>query len=388
MPYCKCCGKTMDEKQFYRSHRLDRYPPEGIMDTCKKCLTMSLDNFDSRTYLPILEAIDIPYIKEAWDGLLTKYKDNPDKLVGTTVLGRYISKMKLNQYATLRWDDTERIAEEAKQTLIKSMRAQGYDDDEISAAVAKGEKPVEKPASLAAPQEAVGEAQYLDPEQTTDEVSESLTEEDKTMLTLKWGRGYTWSQKVRMEQLYQDFMKSYDINTAGGKDTLIMVCKTSLKANELLDAGDVEGFQKMQKAYDSLMKSGKWQPAQAKGAEGDEYVDCISDLVLLCEKEGFIPRYYVDKPQDKVDQTLADYKHYLHSLVTEELNLGSMIESSLRAIAQDKAREAIIDVEDEDEEAVQEDAIMDYDAPVLTNQDFSDFEDKIAAEREEDKGVV
>ena len=37
---------------------------------------------------------------------------------------------------------------------------------------------------------------------------------------------------------------------------------------------------------------------------GNIVVDSISELVLLCEKDGFFPRYYTDGPQDKVDRTL------------------------------------------------------------------------------------
>jgi hypothetical protein len=81
------------------------------------------------------------------------------------------------------------------------------------------------------------------------------------MLRLKWGHGYRPEEWVRMEQLYNDMMASYDIQGAGHKDTLIMICKASLKANQLLDAGDIDGFTKMQKAYDSLMKSGKFTAA-------------------------------------------------------------------------------------------------------------------------------
>jgi hypothetical protein len=40
-----------------------------------------------------------------------------------------------------------------------------------------------------------------------------------------------------------------------------MVCKTSLKTNQLLDIGDIDGAQKASKMYDMLMKSGKFTAA-------------------------------------------------------------------------------------------------------------------------------
>jgi hypothetical protein len=98
-------------------------------------------------------------------------------------------------------------------------------------------------------------------------------------------------------------VESYDIQSAGHIDTLKMVCKTSLKANQLLDMGDVEGAQKMVKMYDMLMKSGKFTAAQNKAEKG-EFVDSFSELFAICEKDGFVPRYYTDGPQDKVDRTI------------------------------------------------------------------------------------
>jgi len=89
--------------------------------------------------------------------------------------------------------------------------------------------------------------------------------------------------------------ESYDIQTAGHFDTLKLVCKTSLKANQLLDLGDVDGAQKMIKMYDSLMKSGKFTAAQNKTENGD-YIDSVAELVAMCERDGFIPRYYIDGP--------------------------------------------------------------------------------------------
>jgi hypothetical protein len=100
-------------------------------------------------------------------------------------------------------------------------------------------------------------------------------------------------------------MSSYDIQGAGHIDTLKLVCKTSLKANQLIDMGDVEGFQKMSKVYDSLMKSGKFTAAQNK-AESGEFVDSVGELIELCERQGYIERFYIDQPNDKVDLTIQD----------------------------------------------------------------------------------
>ena len=48
----------------------------------------------------------------------------------------------------------------------------------------------------------------------------------------------------------------------------------------------------MVKMYDSLMKSGKFTAAQNK-AENGEFLDSISEFVVLCEKDGFIPRVLI-----------------------------------------------------------------------------------------------
>ena len=113
--------------------------------------------------------------------------------------------------------------------------------------------------------------EIIEEEEEPDDFVDELTEEDKLYLRMKWGKGYRPEEWVKMEQLYEDMMASYDIQGAGHKDTLIMICKTSLKANQLIDIGDVEGFQKMSKVYDSLMKSGKFTAAQNKGESGDMY---------------------------------------------------------------------------------------------------------------------
>ena len=102
------------------------------------------------------------------------------------------------------------------------------------------------------------------------------------------------------------------------------------------------------------MKSGKFTAQQNKEANG-EYVDSISALVLLCEQQGFIPTFYDGNPKDKVDQTIEDIKQYTHSLVTEELNLGNLIENSLKMLQDEKAKEN--DGFDNDDEGIEQDTV-------------------------------
>lgn len=382
MGYCQKCGKTKDDKEFYTSGNIEKYPPLGKMTICKDCLTMHVDNWDPETYKWILEEIDVPYIKEEWDKILEKWGKDPKRLTGTSILGRYLSKMKLKQFNKYTWADTETLAEQAKQEKITTMKAQGLNEEEIEAQLTMDRGP-KKPATLMK-QEAVGIPQ-ADPDfEITDEFEDQLTEEDKLMLRLKWGRGYRPEEWIRMEQLYTDMMNSYDIQGAGHKDTLIMICKASLKTNQLLDAGDIDGAQKMSKMYDSLMKSGNFTAAQNKGESG-EFIDSIGELVAICEKEGFIPRYYVEKPMDKVDQVLFDLQHYTQTLVREEMNLGNMIDASLKAIAQDKEREARIDLDDTEEDNNRLDSIYAYpDEKELTIEDYEEFENMKEIDREKD----
>lgn len=359
--YCEKCNRTMNASEFYGSNNLEKYPT-GKLNQCKKCITMHVDNWNPDTYLWILQEADVPYVPKEWQSLMMKYATNPSEVTGTTILGRYLSKMKLKQYKDTRWKDTERLQELEDAKLEQTMKRQGYDAVQIMEAKEKGrvftmpDKPLEEPVyedTTIVPQEDYF-AQQNGPEEDLD-----LTEEDRTYLRLKWGKTYKPEEWVKLEQLYEEMMASYDIQGAGHKDTLKLICKTSLKANQLIDIGDIEGFQKMSKVYDSLMKSGKFTAAQNKSESSGEF-DSISELVEMCEREGFIPRYYTEGPMDKVDETLNDLKNYTHTLVTEEMNLGNLIEAAVKNMVDQENREEDEDIEDMDN----------LDEEVLKDEDF------------------
>lgn len=378
--YCKTCNRTMDEGQFYLSKRLDKYPQNGKLPECKKCITRHVNNWDPKTFTWILEEIDVPYIEEEWNTLVERYCQDRSKVTGMTVLGRYLSKMKLKQFRDYGWDDTEKIKAEIDAKKRDVMARQGYSGEEIEAALAAGTMPpkpegwddnIEKPAEETPSMDMLEPAGFID----------ELTDEDKIYLSLKWGKTYKPYEWVWLEQYYQEMMDSFDIQTPSHIDSLKLICKTSLKCHQLIDLGDIEGFQKMSRVYDTLMKSAKFTAVQNK-AESGEFMESISELVLLCEKEGgFIPRFYTDSPKDKVDMTIRDMQGYNRSLIENETNLSDLIEGAVKALQRQAEIEEDEDIDDDEldlEEIVKQD---------MTDEDFEEYYSFLEEQEEIDKAL-
>ena len=209
---------------------------------------MHIDNWKPETYLPILKEVDVPYIPDEWNKLLAKYGKDRSKVTGMTIFGRYLAKMRLNQYSEYRWQDTAFIQQLKDKETKEAMTRQGYDTQEIAQtlmekqslipdvdSVVYDHQAMVKPEEEPNPFISAGESDYFDYQNdiATEELVAQLTDEDKIYLRLKWGKNYRPDEWVALENLYNEMTESYDIQTAGHFDTLKMVCKTSLKANQL-----------------------------------------------------------------------------------------------------------------------------------------------------------
>lgn len=149
------------------------------------------------------------------------------------------------------------------------------------------------------------------------------------------------------------------------------LAKVSLKLDQLIDIADIDGAQKTEKMYNSLMKSGNFTALQNK-QEAQQGIDSIGEIVAMCESKGFIPRYYTDQPKDKVDRVLQDMQEYTRSLIMEETNIGDLIENAVKQIQLDKEREAEAENDTTDEDAFEESLFSDAHT-YLTDNDFSEF---------------
>ena len=388
--YCEKCKSTYVEDSFYKSN-LEKYAKNnGYMNICKKCITMNVDNWDADTYLPILQEADVPYIPRVWNKLLKTYCQDPAKVNGMTVIGRYLGAMRMAQYKKYRWNDTEYLMKVEDNEKEISMRQQGKTESEIQKTLEEDRAPLEKPEifkeaerKAAAESATISSSPLASNTQSAEELG--LTEDDINYLSIKWGSSYSPDEWVKLEQLWVEMNESYDIQTAGERDSLKMICKTSLKAHQLIDLGDVDGFQKLTRVYETLMKQNKFTSSQLR--DESKGIDCLGKFVALCEQEGgFIPPYYTPEPQDRVDETLADTKRYLRTLVQTESSLDMLIESAIKAIEKENehteqdAIDEIMKFADEDPEY----------SPLEDYQELRAFEEQELAadiEREEEDGA-
>jgi hypothetical protein len=379
----------MDEINFYT------YKNGKKTELCKKCLTMHINNFEPNTFLWALEKMDVPYVPEEWNILRDKaYAKDPYKMNGMSVFGKYLSKMRLKQWKDYSWADTEKIAQEKEKKTQKDLEQQKKFEESMKQQLEKGEiseaeyktmvsTPTQN-AELAvkAPKNEIGtdnfydENNFISEDELIDPAAE-LTQEDKIYLAMKWGRLYKPNEWVELEKKYEEMTSSFDIQDSDTTGTLILICKTYLKMNQAIDCGDMDGYQKLSRVYDSLRKSAKFTAAQNKEVKSD-FVDCIGEMVAYCEKNGGqIPRMKIDAPNDIVDKVIMDLKEYTRSLIYDDKSLAQQIENYI------KQRENADAMKKDREEAKEKG----YNQIEIKDRDYQAYFENIAKEKEEDEKI-
>ena len=394
--HCDKCNKELEEVNFYK------YRDGTYVELCKKCLTLHVDVFDSTTFLWLLEKLDVPYVPQEWNAVIeNKMAKKPDKPIShSAVFGSYLSKMKLKQWKDFYWADKDKIQElvyqrgqqvDAVRAELDAMYQEQFEAGVISEAQYKTlTSPQARNDSLMNAFSAAGapylgednpynENNFIDDAELPDP-GQALTQEDKIYLAMKWGKLYKPNEWIELEKDYTKMKQSFDIQDADSENTLILLCKTNLKANQAIDCGDIEGFQKLSKVSESLRKSAKFTAQQNKDEKGD-FVDSIGQLIAICERDGFIPRFATDIPQDKVDMTLRDMNEYVRKLVTQDLGFGQQIEDSLKKIMIQNE----MNKEAEERQAAEGDDFDPYAPTELEDEDFIAHYDNLLEMRQKDK---
>jgi hypothetical protein len=274
---CLKCLKPKDpERDFYKSY--SKWHGDGRLPYCKSCLKENLNENDINSVREIMRVIDRPYFHEAWE----KAKESKDD-----TLGKYLKDIALN-YKYYNYDQSVFIDDNKQNKKILNQ-----DENESS--------------------------NLLDDFVVTKEIIE------------KWGSsGYTKEDYMKLEKFYEDMKRSYEVETASHIDYLKKICKVSLKMEKAIDEGNIDHFKKLSDAYDKLMHSAKFTAVQRSAADRTGGLNTFSEFFELIEREGFIPRFHTDEPNDIVDLTINNLKEYTRNLVLGDPNISKMLDEAMK----------------------------------------------------------
>lgn len=345
---CSSCGAKKGDAHYFSAPSEDSF----LNSVCKSCVYKSIDVRDEATVIPLIEELDLPWVPKIWVETVNKVVESGKK-DAKSVLGRYTRTMNLGQYKEFGYKDSKEVADEYDARHPWDVELRWFADEEetqVEDATAPEKQPqvdVEafmeqvmdkldamKPKKKQKQEPAEEPAVQPTTAMNSNEVQllESLSDSDVAYLTAKWGSEYLPSEWVQMEDLYRQYEAEYEMNI-DRRQTLVMICKTTVKMNQALSDGNVADYQKLASVLKDLRTSGKFTEAQK--VEKTRYIDSIGELVAFCEREGgIIPRFKDpdDYPEDLVDFTIKDMKSYTYNLVANEMGLGAIIETYIKKL--------------------------------------------------------
>lgn len=338
--FCPCCRKTLDVKNFFKTNRVNKHP-SGYLPECKTCVSMTIDDTDPSTFLSLLKEIDIPYMPTVWRELVVK----KDPKAGS-IIGKYVSKARLNQYKRYRWADTQSLVDKETDSLLEALRQTSDSESEAEKQVEAIMNFTDIPSQKApmniddGPSMSAGMYQLIG---LTPETSKyHLTQKEIDELKVTWGRDYSEDDYMALEQQFHDMQSSYVINDPIAISNAKIICKMTLKMNKFLDIDDVESVSKISRQLDLFIKSANLAPVQQKDRQSSTFA--ISQLAFMIEKEGgFIPQWDTSEPMDNIDMILKDMQDYTNSLVLGESNINEMAKNTAAILAQNDLPEAKVE---------------------------------------------
>lgn len=345
---CTECGTAKDVKGGFYTMRNGKNS-----DVCKDCLNLiykwTYENLDP--FYGLLQRLDYPFLFDRWQ--LIKIGKGP-KFAGTEYIRKFelqidsgglvplgfsdsiYQKTDINDVFKMKNPDAKILMRinnpEEYQKMIEE--TQESDNEQI---ITMRQKLQElfgiKKKDIGQFFEKIGSVIVVDKESfKPSETEDQLVSYDIEALRIKWGGKFTEDELIRLEDFWQDMIKSYTIETASHKDYLRKICLVSVMAEQELFKGNITQYKSLISTYDTLMKSSKFTEAQ--NATSQDYISSFGEFVSYIEKDGFIPKFAPEQPMDIVDITINNMNEYTRKLVLGERNLSEMIENIIAKMMQ------------------------------------------------------
>lgn len=249
------CKRELVETQFYKSNSplfFDRR-----VNICKKCLNKMIDDNDINTVYTVLQALDVPFLKNYWEIAKEKNPNNP--------FGKYITMANsgINEFKGMRWKDSSF----KESTIIINDNEMSIDDLERD--LLKDFKP------------------------------------SKDML-IRWGTKYNPEQYIKLETFYKDMKDKNNIETPQEEDYLKKLAVISMKMDEELEAGNYTQAKSLGDLFSKYMADSKFRAMDKTEADKTGGIRNFSTIYAEVESDDFIPPWEHYRKMRGLTQDLVD----------------------------------------------------------------------------------
>lgn len=176
----------------------------------------------------------------------------------------------------------------------------------------------------------------------------------------KWGNEYTFQQIVKLEQIYENTVKQYNINSSLQQDAIKKAAQLSVKMDDLIAANGFKELKDATSAQAQFLKTANIDELVA--TEDDETIRTVADLALYLEKNGFeFSRMQPVVPEDEIDKLMKNYTENVKEIVFNATGL----DQQLKDFVENQKREH--------EEALAGDAYAELPLAPLDSYDVDEF---------------
>lgn len=154
-----------------------------------------------------------------------------------------------------------------------------------------------------------------------------VSNERQQQLQEKWGGNYDDEALAYLEDLYNGLLMTQNINGVLQGDQAKKICKLSYEIDCRIREGT--DFDKVLKAYDTLVKTAEFTPKNVKNAND---FDSVGELIKWLEKKGWQNKFYDGVTRDVVDETIKNIQSYNQRLYTNESGIGDEITQRIEGI--------------------------------------------------------
>lgn len=102
---CRECGQDLPETDFWEV-RIGRNEHKRF-DKCKQCCLKSINIYDYKSIIPLLEELNFPYIQEQLSTIYQRWWDKDPSC--QRIISQYLSKMKLASFRDFTFEDSEQL---------------------------------------------------------------------------------------------------------------------------------------------------------------------------------------------------------------------------------------------------------------------------------------